>query len=108
MSAAWCWGGPGLVVLILPAEARDDGDDGDTELSPACAVSCWCRTAGLAGAERVSSPAPAPAPAHPAVSAVLLLLLLVCGMLLWMLWLSALQCGAMLSYLYPISPPSKY
>ena len=98
-----------MVVLILPAEARDDGDDGDTELSPACAVSCWCRTAGLAGAERVSSPAPGHA--HPAVSAVLLLLLLlllVCGMLLWMLWLSALQCGPMLSYLYPISPPSKY
>ena len=51
-----------MVVLILPAEARDDADDGDTELSPACAVSCWCRTAGLAGAERVSSPAPTAAP----------------------------------------------
>ena len=97
-----------LVVLILPAEDRDDrDDDGDAGLSPACAVSCWCRTAELAGAERVSSPAPGHA--HCAVSAVLLLLvLLVCAMLLWLLRLAALQCGPMLSYLYPISPPSKY
>ena len=93
-----------LVVLILPAEDRDDrDDDGDAGLSPACAVSCWCRTAELAGAERVSSPAPGHA--HCAVSAVLLLL---CAMLWWMLWLAALQCGEMLSYLYPISTPSKY